>query len=97
VRAVRTILPDRCAGSAALTLGAPRVGYGPGSLTAPSPAQIAALADAAGHPLPPERIGAVGEAFAEIMALAMTLDDLPLEGVEPALGPGGSASRSPGE
>jgi hypothetical protein len=66
-------------------------------MTAPTPAQIAALADAAGHPLPPERVAPAGEAFAEVMALAMTLDDLPLEGVEPALGPGGSASRSPGE
>ena len=61
----------------------------------PTPGEIAALAEVAGHPLALERVGPVGEAFAEIMALAMTLDDLPLEGVEPALGPGGAVSTSP--
>jgi hypothetical protein len=64
-------------------------------VTAPTPGQIAALAEVAGHPLPPERVAAAGEAFAEIMTLAVTLDDLPLEGVEPALGPGGPLSTSP--
>jgi hypothetical protein len=65
-------------------------------MSAPTPEQIAALAEAAGHPLPPERVGPAGEVFAEIMALATTLDDLPLEGVEPALGPGGPVSASAG-
>jgi hypothetical protein len=65
-------------------------------VTAPTPGQIAALADVAGHPLPPERVGPAGEAFAAVMALAVTLDDLPLEGVEPALAPGGPAIASPG-
>ena len=65
-------------------------------MRAPTPEQIAALAEVAGHPLPPERVGPAGEAFAQIMVLAVTLDDLPLEGVEPALGPGGPLSKSPG-
>ncbi len=65
-------------------------------MTAPTPGQIAALAEVAGHPLPPERVGPAGEAFAAVMALAVTLDDLPLEGVEPALGPGSLVSTPPG-
>jgi hypothetical protein len=56
-------------------------------VNAPSPAQVAALAEVAGHPLPPERVRPAGEAFADVLALAAALDDLPLEGVEPALGP----------
>ena len=51
-----------------------------------SPGEVAALAAVAGHPLPPERVEPAGEAFAEVLALAETLDDLPLEGVEPVLG-----------
>jgi hypothetical protein len=75
--------------------GRPRFGsLRSGIVTAPTPAQIAALAEVAGHPLPPERVGAAREAFAEVMTLAVTLDDLPLEGIEPALGPGGPLSTS---
>jgi hypothetical protein len=48
---------------------------------------MAALAELAGHPLPPDRVGPAGEAFAAVIALAETLEDLPLEGVEPLLGP----------
>jgi hypothetical protein len=65
-------------------------------VTAPTPEQIVALAETAGHPLPPERVGPAGKAFAEVMALAVTLDDLPLEAVEPALGPGGPMGTSSG-
>jgi hypothetical protein len=56
-------------------------------VTAPTPAQIAALAELAGHPLPRDRVGPAGEAVAAVIALAETLEDLPLEGVEPVLGP----------
>lgn len=55
----------------------------------PDPVQIAALARAAGRELPPERVGPAGEVLAEVIALAETLDDLPLEDVEPVLGPPG--------
>ncbi|MBD0283092.1 MAG: hypothetical protein ICV69_13000 [Thermoleophilaceae bacterium] len=64
-------------------------------MTVPTRGQIVALAEMAGHPLPPERVGPAGEAFASVMALAVTLDDLPLEGVEPALGPGSPVSTPP--
>jgi Asp-tRNA(Asn)/Glu-tRNA(Gln) amidotransferase C subunit len=47
----------------------------------------ACLADAAGLSLPPERLAAVTEALEEVLALAETLVKLPLEGVEPVLGP----------
>jgi hypothetical protein len=47
----------------------------------------AALADAAGLALPPERLGPVSEALGMLLALADSLDELPLEGVEPVLGP----------
>lgn len=57
--------------------------------------QVAALAEVAGHPLPSERLGPAREAFAEVIALAVTLDDLPLEGVEPVLGACGPVSTSP--
>ena len=67
-----------------------------GSVNRPTPAQVAALAEAAGHALPPERLGPAGETFAAVLALAETLDDLPLEGVEPALGPGCPAGPAPG-
>jgi len=52
-----------------------------------TPETTAALADAAGLSLPAERLGPVSEALGELVALAETLDKLPLEGVEPVFGP----------
>jgi Asp-tRNA(Asn)/Glu-tRNA(Gln) amidotransferase C subunit len=56
-----------------------------------TPDVTAGLAEAAGFSLPPERLAAVTEALEEVLALAETLKELPLEGVEPALGPPGPA------
>jgi Asp-tRNA(Asn)/Glu-tRNA(Gln) amidotransferase C subunit len=50
------------------------------------PEKTAMLADAAGLALPPDRLGPVTEALGQLLALAETLDELPLEGVEPVLG-----------
>jgi len=52
-----------------------------------NPDRTAALAEAAGLELPPERLEPVTEALGELLALARGLDELPLEGVEPLLGP----------
>ena len=52
-----------------------------------TPEATAALAAAAGFSVPPERLRVVAEAFQEVLALAQTLQELPLEGVEPVLGP----------
>jgi hypothetical protein len=48
--------------------------------------RTAALAAAAGLDLPPDRIEPVTEALDHLLALAATLDELPLDGVEPLLG-----------
>jgi Asp-tRNA(Asn)/Glu-tRNA(Gln) amidotransferase C subunit len=46
----------------------------------------ASLARAAGLSLPEDRVAEVGEALAALLALAATLEELSLDGVEPALG-----------
>jgi hypothetical protein len=52
-----------------------------------TPDRTAVLADAVGLDLPPERLEPVTAALAELLGLAHGLDDLPLDGVEPLLGP----------
>jgi hypothetical protein len=51
------------------------------------PELVIALAEAAGMPLPEDRAAEVGQALSDLLVLAATLDELPLDGVEPALGP----------
>jgi hypothetical protein len=46
----------------------------------------ARLAEEAGLTLAADRLGQVDKAFAELLALAATLEELPLDGAEPALG-----------
>jgi Asp-tRNA(Asn)/Glu-tRNA(Gln) amidotransferase C subunit len=52
-----------------------------------TPDRTAALADAVGLDLPSERLEPVTEALAELLGLAHSLEELPLDGVEPLLGP----------
>jgi Asp-tRNA(Asn)/Glu-tRNA(Gln) amidotransferase C subunit len=52
-----------------------------------TPDATARLAEVAGLTLLPERLSAVTEALEEVLALAETLEELPLAGVEPVLGP----------
>ncbi len=61
--------------------------YSRASMAELTPDVTACLAEAAGLALPPERLAAVTEALEEVLALAETLVELPLEGVEPVLGP----------
>jgi Asp-tRNA(Asn)/Glu-tRNA(Gln) amidotransferase C subunit len=52
-----------------------------------TPDRTAALAEAAGLELPPERLEPVTVALDELLGLAESLGELPLESVEPLLGP----------
>jgi Asp-tRNA(Asn)/Glu-tRNA(Gln) amidotransferase C subunit len=52
-----------------------------------TPDVTAGLAEAAEFSLPPERLAVVTEALEEVLTLASTLEELPLDGVEPMLGP----------
>jgi Asp-tRNA(Asn)/Glu-tRNA(Gln) amidotransferase C subunit len=52
-----------------------------------TPDATANLAEVAGLSIPPERLAVVAEALGEVLALAETLEELPLDGVEPVLGP----------
>jgi hypothetical protein len=47
----------------------------------------ARLAEAEGLNLPADRLAEVTGALADLLALARSLEDLPLEGVEPVFGP----------
>ena len=51
-----------------------------------TPEATAELAGAAGLSIPRERLAVVTEALEEVLALAETLEELPLDGVEPMLG-----------
>jgi Asp-tRNA(Asn)/Glu-tRNA(Gln) amidotransferase C subunit len=52
-----------------------------------APGAITNLAAAAGLSIPPERLAVVADALHDVLTLAETLDELPLDGVEPVLGP----------
>jgi len=52
-----------------------------------TPEMTACLAEAAALSLPRERLAVVTDALEEVLTLAETLEELPLEGVEPVLGP----------
>jgi Asp-tRNA(Asn)/Glu-tRNA(Gln) amidotransferase C subunit len=53
----------------------------------PSREEIVALAAAAGLPLPEDRVDVVAQTLGQVLALARTLDELEVDGVEPVLGP----------
>jgi hypothetical protein len=52
-----------------------------------TPDVTACLAEAAGLSLPRERLAVVTEALEEVLTIAETLEELPLEGIGPVLGP----------